>query len=84
MDDHWQSALVYMFFNGPKNTILCQFKDNDMVYLKLSNIEKRFSDGAASITANMELAILKAMLNAGARHRLSKVGRVPYIPVLKG
>ena len=33
--DNWQIAPGYMFFNGPKNSRLGQFKNNDMVYLRL-------------------------------------------------
>ena len=33
--DNWQIAPSYMFFNGPKNSRLGQFDDNDMVYLRL-------------------------------------------------
>ena len=33
--DNWQIAPGYMFFNGPKNSRLGQFNDNDMVYLRL-------------------------------------------------
>ena len=33
--DNWQIAPGYMFFNGPKNSRLGQFKDNDMVYFNL-------------------------------------------------
>jgi hypothetical protein len=33
--DNWQIAPGYMFFNGPKDSRLGQFKDNDMVYLRL-------------------------------------------------
>ena len=33
--DHWQIAPGYMFFNGPKDSRLGQFVDNDMIYLRL-------------------------------------------------
>ena len=33
--DNWQIAPGYMTFNGPKNSRLGQFKDNDMVYFNL-------------------------------------------------
>jgi hypothetical protein len=33
--DHWQIAPGYMSFNGPKNSRLGQFGDNDMAYLRL-------------------------------------------------
>jgi hypothetical protein len=33
--DHWQIAPGYMFFNGPKDSRLGQFDDNDMVYFRL-------------------------------------------------
>ena len=33
--DNWQIAPGYMFFNGPKDSRLGQFNDNDMVYLRL-------------------------------------------------
>jgi len=33
--DNWQIAPGFMFFNGPKDSRLGQFKDNDMVYLRL-------------------------------------------------
>jgi hypothetical protein len=33
--DNWQIAPGYMFFNGPKDSRLGQFKDNDMVYFNL-------------------------------------------------
>ena len=33
--DNWQIAPGYMFFSGPKDFRLGQFKDNDMVYLRL-------------------------------------------------
>ena len=32
---NWQIAPGYMFFNGPKDSRLGQFNDNDMVYLRL-------------------------------------------------
>ena len=33
--DNWQLAPGYMFFNGPKDSRLGQFNDNDMIYLRL-------------------------------------------------
>jgi hypothetical protein len=33
--DDWQIAPGYMFFNGPKDSRLGQFNDNDMIYLRL-------------------------------------------------
>jgi hypothetical protein len=33
--DNWQIAPGYMFFNGPRDSRLGQFDDNDMVYLRL-------------------------------------------------
>ena len=33
--DNWQIAPGYMFFNGPENSHLGQYSDNDMVYLRL-------------------------------------------------
>jgi len=33
--DNWQIAPGYMFFNGPKDSRLGQFNDNDMIYLRL-------------------------------------------------
>jgi hypothetical protein len=33
--DNWQIAPGYMFFNGPKDSRLGQFTDNDMIYLRL-------------------------------------------------
>ena len=33
--DNWQVAPGFMLFNGPKDSRLGQFKDNDMVYLRL-------------------------------------------------
>ena len=33
--DNWQIAPGYMFFNGPKDSRLGQFNDNDMVYFRL-------------------------------------------------
>jgi hypothetical protein len=33
--DNWQIAPGYMFFNGPKDSRLGQYSENDMVYLKL-------------------------------------------------
>ena len=33
--DNWQIAPGYMFFSGPEDSRLGQFKDNDMVYLRL-------------------------------------------------
>jgi hypothetical protein len=33
--DNWQIAPGFMFFNGPKDSRLGQFKDNDMVYFNL-------------------------------------------------
>ena len=33
--DNWQIAPGYMFFNGPKDSRLGQFDDNDMVYFRL-------------------------------------------------
>jgi hypothetical protein len=33
--DNWQIAPGYMAFNGPKDSRLGQFKDNDMVYFNL-------------------------------------------------
>jgi hypothetical protein len=33
--DNWQLAPGYMFFNGPKDSRLGQFKDNDMIYFRL-------------------------------------------------
>ncbi len=33
--DNWQIAPGYMFFNGPRDSRLGQFNDNDMVYLRL-------------------------------------------------
>ena len=33
--DNWQISPGYMFFNGPKDSRLGQFNDNDMVYLRL-------------------------------------------------
>jgi len=33
--DNWQIAPGYMFFNGPKDSRLGQFSQNDMVYLRL-------------------------------------------------
>jgi len=40
----------------------------------------RLEDGAARATVNYELAILKRMLRLG--HRLGRVDRLPYIPML--
>jgi len=33
--DNRQLAPGYMFFNGPKDSRLGQFNDNDMIYLRL-------------------------------------------------
>ena len=33
--DNWQIATGYMFFNGPKDSRLGQYGENDMVYLRL-------------------------------------------------
>jgi len=33
--DNWEIAPGYMFFNGPEDSRLSQFNDNDMVYLRL-------------------------------------------------
>jgi hypothetical protein len=33
--DNWQIAPGYMFFNGPKNSRLGQFSQNDMIYFRL-------------------------------------------------
>ena len=33
--DNWEIAPGYMFFNGPKDSRLGQFNDNDMIYLRL-------------------------------------------------
>ena len=33
--DNWQIAPGYMFFNGPKDSRLGQFDDNDMIYFRL-------------------------------------------------
>ena len=33
--DNWQIAPGYMFFNGPKDSRLSQFNDNDMIYCRL-------------------------------------------------
>ena len=33
--DNWQIAPGYMFFNGPKDSRLGRFKDNNMIYLRL-------------------------------------------------
>ncbi len=44
-----------------------------------SNLEK----GASNATINRELAALRRILNLGAKQTPPKVGRVPYIPMLK-
>lgn len=33
--DNWQFASGYMFFNGPKDSRLSQYNDNDMIYFRL-------------------------------------------------
>ena len=33
--DNWQITPGYMFFNGPKDSRLGQYRQNDMVYLRL-------------------------------------------------
>jgi hypothetical protein len=33
--DNWQIAPGYMFFNGPKDSRLGQYRQNDMVHLRL-------------------------------------------------
>ncbi len=35
ISDNWQITPGYMFFNGPKNSRLGQYGENDMVYLRL-------------------------------------------------
>jgi len=33
--DNWQIVPGYIFFNGPEDSSLGQFKDNDMIYFRL-------------------------------------------------
>ena len=46
-------------------------------------IQHREAKGAAPATINRELAVLKRMLNMGAKQTPPKVDRVPHIPMLK-
>jgi hypothetical protein len=33
--DNWQIAAGHMFFNGPKDSRLGQFRENNMIYIRL-------------------------------------------------
>jgi integrase len=46
-------------------------------------IEDRMAKGLSNASINRELAALKRMLHLGARSTPPKVGRVPFIPMLK-
>ena len=47
--DNWQIAPGHMFFNGPKDSRLGQFKDNDMVYFNLKYSFQSYIEGGLEI-----------------------------------